>query len=71
MGQEIDLMVGLEAMPGVVSRAVITREVLRTLGELLIQLANDPTRTGALLFMHEGSDVSISSKGIGTEGGHA
>jgi hypothetical protein len=71
MHEEFDLVVRIETMPGIVSRAKITRELLATLGDLLIQLANDPTRTGTLLVLHESGDVSLSSKGLGTKAGHA
>lgn len=71
MLEQLELIVEIEEVPGVVSQVTINRELLTTLGDLLIQLAHDPTRTGALLVLHEDGDVSLSSKGIGTEAGHA
>jgi hypothetical protein len=71
MHDKLTLTVTAETMPGLVSRARMTRDVLENLGELLTQLGNDPTRDGVLLILHEGGDVSISSKGWGSEAGHA
>jgi hypothetical protein len=71
MNSDFDLYVRLETLPGIASHAVITRQSLAALGNLLIQLGSDPTRDGVLLLMHENGDVSLSSKGIGNDAGHA
>ena len=70
-GDKFDLEIETETMPGVTSRATVTRECVQSLGELLIQLANDPTRTGVLILMHEDGDVSLASMGQSVEVGHA
>jgi hypothetical protein len=57
--------------PEISSQAKISREHLAAIANLLIQLANDPTRTGVLLTLHEDGDVSLSSKGAGNVVGQA
>ncbi len=72
MGEELDFEVRLENLPGhkgVRARTKLSREHLRTFGELLIQLSEDPTRTGVLMLMHENGEISLSSKGLGSDAG--
>lgn len=56
---------------GIVSRVPANRLILATLGKMLAQLSGDPTRTGVLLILHDNGKISVSSKGIGGEGGRA
>jgi len=71
MPRKLEIVVRAESLPGVVSRAKLRREEMASLGQLLKQLACDPTRTGVLLLLHEDGDVSVGSKGTGGKAGHA
>ena len=71
MSKKVELVVRAESLPGVVSRTKLPREQMASLGQLLKQLACDPTRTGVLLLLHEDGDVSLGSKGVGGEAGQA
>jgi hypothetical protein len=71
VGDEDVALIEVRLPGGIISHAPVSREMLASLGKLLAQLANDPTRTGVRLELHDNSDVSLSSKGIGGEGGRA
>ncbi len=74
MKQEMVIEVHIENVPGaqgIAVRSNVTRDQLLAMGELIAQLANDPTRDGVCLVFHQNGELSISSRGEGIEYGRA